>query len=174
MARLRREAVELEGDLSVDAATIKRLEHDLEDRTVRAPVSGRIEEKLPFRLGTVVRAGEKLGTIVPPGETRIVAFVPVAAVGRVRPGQAARLRLDGFPWTQCGTVAATVTAVGNEANEGLIRVELGVERAASPRIPLQHGQTGSVEIAVEQASPAVLVLRAAGQYLMSPRPSTRA
>ena len=37
---------------------------------------------------------------------------PEAALGRVRPGQSARMRLSGFPWTQWGTVPATVTRVG--------------------------------------------------------------
>jgi multidrug resistance efflux pump len=94
---------------------------------------------------------------------------PAASVGRVRPGQPARLRLDGFPWTQYGTLSATVSGVGNEASEETIRVELAVESDPVSRIPLQHGQTGAVEVAVERAASAVLVLRAAGQYLMSHR-----
>ena len=40
--------------------------------------------------------------------------IPVAVVGRIRPGQPARLRLEGFPWTQYGTVAATVAEHLNE------------------------------------------------------------
>jgi membrane fusion protein (multidrug efflux system) len=172
LAGLRRAAAQVEGDMAIDEATVKRLEHDLELRTVRAPVSGRVEEVVPFRVGAVVRPAEKLATIVPPGDSRTVAFLPVVAVGRVQPGQPARLRLDGFPWTQYGSLRATVTGVGNEPNEEMIRVELTVEPHSTSRIPLQHGQTGSVEIAVEHASPALLVLRAAGQYLMTPRPAS--
>lgn len=173
LAALRRQAVELDGELAIEQAAIRRLEYDLDLRTVRAPISGRVEEVVPFRVGSVVRPAEKLGTLVPPGEPRVVAQFPVAAVGRIRAGQTARLRLDGFPWTQYGTLAATVTGVGNEAADGLIRVELRVEPPPTSRIPLQHGQTGAVEVAVEQASPAVLVLRAAGQYLTAHRPGNR-
>ncbi len=55
LARLRREAVELDGDVAVDEATIKRLEYDLERRTVRANVAGRVEEVVPIRVGAVAR-----------------------------------------------------------------------------------------------------------------------
>ena len=171
LARLRREAVELDGDAAVDEAMIKRLEYDLERRTVRANVAGRVEEVVPIRVGAVARPGEKLGTIVPPGDPRIIAFVPVVAVGRIHPGQSARLRLDGFPWTQYGTLAATVSGVGSEASQGTIRVDLAVKSDRDSRIPLQHGQTGIVEIAVERTSPAILFLRAAGEYLMTHRPA---
>ena len=75
-------------------------------------------------LDPLVVAGEKLGSIVPPGERRAVTQFPVAAVGRLRPGQPARLRLEGFPWTQYGMVGARVAEVGNEPTAGLIRVEL--------------------------------------------------
>jgi membrane fusion protein (multidrug efflux system) len=36
-------------------------------------------------------------------------------------------------------------------------------------IPLQHGLPGSVEVQVEEVSPAVLVLRTAGQLAASPK-----
>jgi membrane fusion protein (multidrug efflux system) len=164
LARLEREAVELGGETAIEEAAIRRLEQDVELRRIRAPVSGTVGEALEFRVGSVVQAAEKLGAVVPPGERRAVAWFPAAAVGRIRPGQAARLRLDGFPWTQYGTLHAVVTDVGNEASGGQIRVEMSLAAEASP-IPVEHGLPGSAEVAVEQVSPAVLVLRAAGQLL---------
>jgi membrane fusion protein (multidrug efflux system) len=169
LARLMREAAQLEGEAAVDEASIQRLEYELEQRTIRAPVTGRVEDVAPFRVGSVVRAAEQLGTVVPTGEPRIVAYFRDAAVGRIRTGQSARLRLEGFPWTQYGTLSAVVSRLGSESREGLIRVDLGLVSDQDSRIPVQHGLTGSVEVAVEKASPGVLVLRAAGQYLMSRR-----
>lgn len=169
LARIRSESVEIEGDLAIHEAKRERLEYELSQRTIRAHMSGRVEEVIPFRIGSVVRPSERLATIVPFEEPRVVAFLPVIAVGRVQPDQPARLRMDGFPWTQYGTRAATVTGVGNEPVDGLIRVELAVIADSNSRIPLQHGQTASVEIAVERASPAMLILRAAGEFLMTRR-----
>jgi membrane fusion protein (multidrug efflux system) len=172
LSHVQQEAARIEGDLAVSQATLRRLEHELELRSIRAYVAGRVEEVVPFRVGSVVKPAEKLATIVPHGETRIIAQLPVVAVGRVLDGQPARLRMDGFPWTQYGTLSARVTGIGNEPADGLIRVELAVVPDLASRIPLQHGQTGTVEIEVEKASPATLVLRAAGQYLTTRRSAT--
>jgi multidrug resistance efflux pump len=165
LAKLEREAVELESESAIEAASIRRLEYDLTRRSLRAPVSGRIGEAAEVHVGAVVLAAEKLGAIVPAGERRAVALFPVAAVGRLRPDQPARLRLDGFPWTQYGTLAATVADIATEAVAGRVRVELTLATAQEGRAPVEHGLTGSAEVEVERVAPAVLLLRAAGQMM---------
>jgi membrane fusion protein (multidrug efflux system) len=113
LAKLEREAVEITGEVTTEEAAIRRLEHDLELRLIRTPLAGRVGEAVELRVGAVVRAAEQLGSIVPPGEPRAVALFPASAVGRIHPGQPARLRLDGFPWTQYGSLAAaTKPAMG--------------------------------------------------------------
>jgi multidrug resistance efflux pump len=150
-------------------AEIKRLEDEVERRMIRAPVSGRLGEVANVRVGSVVREGEKLAAVVPAGTLRIVAdFLPPDALGRIEPGQYARLRLEGFPWTEFGSVPATVTGVGSEVRDGRIRVELAVNPVSVPRIRLQHGLPGTVEVQVERISPASLVLRMVGRSLSKP------
>ena len=105
---------------------------------------------------------ERLGAVVPPGRPRVVAHFPVAAVERIRAGQPARVRLEGFPWTQYGALPATVADVGNEPSEGRIRVELALDPGRPTPIPLAHGLPGSAEVEVERVSPAVLVLARPG------------
>ena len=169
IVRLEREAVELSGDIDIEQVAIRRLERDITERQVRAQVSGKIGEVTDVRVGSVVAAGAKLCAIVPAGPPRAVAQFPPVVVGRLKPGQSARLRLAGFPWTQYGTVPATVCDISTEPQDGLIRVELSLTPQPTSRIPLDHGLTGSVEIEVEQVSPAVLVLRTAGQFLRARR-----
>ena len=115
--------------------------------------------------GSVVQAAQKLCVIVPAGSPRAVAQFSPAVVGRLKSGQSARIRLAGFPWTQYGRLPASVTNIDTEPKDGLIRVELSLAPRPTSRIPLDHGLTGSVEIEVDRISPAVLLLRAAGQYL---------
>jgi membrane fusion protein (multidrug efflux system) len=165
LARLGHDAVELEGEAAVEAAGILRLEHAITLLTIRAPVDGRVGEAGEFPVGAVVRAAEKLGSIVPAGPARAVALFPAAVVGRIRPGQPARLRMQGYPWTEYGTLAATVARVGNEPSEGRVRVELTLEPQHNTAIPLQHGLPGAAEVEVERVAPVVLALRAAGQLL---------
>lgn len=169
LAQLQREVALLEGQQATGAATIERLGSEIERRCVRAPVAGRLGEVGDLQVGTVVEAGAKLCAVVPPGELKVIAeFPPPAALGRVRPGQEARLRLDGFPWTQYGSVAARVARVATEARNGRVRVELTVTPDPASRIPLQHGLPGTIEVRVERVAPATLVLRAAGQLLAAP------
>lgn len=167
--RIKREMVSLRGSITTGAATIDRLEHEIEMRRIRAPVAGRLGEVADLRLGSTIHEGDKIATVVPPGELRVIAhFLPPAALGRIRPGQSAQVRLDGFPWTQYGSISATVASVATEAHEGKIRVELTVRLDPASPIPVQHGLPGAVEVEVERVSPAELVLRAAGKRFGPP------
>jgi multidrug resistance efflux pump len=163
---LRRQVASLEGDAGTRRATVERLQHEIDRRLVRAPASGRLGEISELRVGGVVREGEKLGAVLPAGTIRAVAeFLPSSALGRIRSGQRARLRLEGFPWTEYGGVSATVSNVAGEPRSGRVRVELEINSDPASAIPLQHGLPGTVEVEVERVSPAVLLLRAAGRRL---------
>jgi uncharacterized membrane protein (UPF0127 family)/multidrug resistance efflux pump len=166
LQRLRLYVTQLEGQMAVTRATSERLEYEIERRYIRAPVAGRLGEVATLQVGTWVREGARLGAVVPPGTLKVMAdFLPSAAIGRIQAGQPARLRLEGFPWTQYGAVSATVASVASEVRDGRVRVELAVRPEAAPLIPLQHGLPGTVEVEVDRVSPAILVLRTAGQML---------
>lgn len=102
--------------------------------------------------------------------TRGIAEFPRTSLGRVYAGQAAQFRLDSFPWTQYGAVAATVADVTHI--DDTVQVTLSLEPDTAPSIPLQSGLTGSAEIQVERLSPATLVLRIAGASIMPERSAT--
>lgn len=170
VTNLRGQIQKLESDRSTALATIERLSYEVERRTIRAPITGQIAEAATLRPGAVVDEAEKLGAIVPEGKLRVVAqFPPAAALGRIRVGQPARMRLDGFPWAQYGSIPATVSRVAGEVRDGAVRVELRIDPASPSRVPLQHGLPGSVEVEVEQLTPAALVLRAAGRFWTASR-----
>ncbi len=163
---LRRQAALLDGEFQAQKALVEQLEYELTLRTIRAPAAGRIATLAPLRPGTVVREGDKLASIIPSGELKVLAdFSPPAALGRIQPGQPAQVRLDGFPWVQYGSLQARVASVASEARFGRIRVELDIQPDPSSAIPRQHGLTGSVEVEVERTTPARLVLRAVGERL---------
>jgi membrane fusion protein (multidrug efflux system) len=166
----------LEGDMGTIQATIARLKLDIEKHLVRAPVSGRIGDAPPLRVGANVTQAQKLAILVPRGALMIVAdFPPAAVVGRIKSGQAARLRLDGFPWAQYGSIDARVSRVGSEIRDGQVRVEFAVASTSSSGMAMQHGLPGSIEVQVDRASPAVMILRAAGQMLSTaPQPQLAA
>lgn len=160
LERLKGEIVRLQGQKFTDGATIKKIEHEIGIRRIEAPVSGQIAEVTEQRPGTFVMAGAKLGAIIPAGGLRVVAyFSPQSALGRIQPGQSAQMRLGGFPWSQYGSLAATVTTVAGEAKDGSVRVELQIRRDQISAIPLQHGLPGTVEIEVRKVSPLMMILQ---------------
>lgn len=166
VAQLSREVAQLEGQRASEAASIELLAQHIESRTIRAPIAGRLGDVLPLQVGAVVSEGAALCTLIPSGELKVVAeFSPGNTLGRVRPGQSARVQLEGFPWPRYGSLEATVSGVASEVREGLLRVELRLRPDTHSPIPLQHGLPGRVEVELERASPAVLVLRAAGRRL---------
>jgi membrane fusion protein (multidrug efflux system) len=167
--RLEGEIVRLESEKSTASRTVERLTHEAGRRVVRAPVARRLGEVEILRNGAFVNEGEKLATVVPQGAIRLVGeFLPLAALGRIRGGQRATFRLHGFPWAQYGAIDAAVVSTGREVRDGRVRVELSVVRAAA-LIPLQHGLPGTLEIHVEDLTPAELVLRAAGRMIAAQR-----
>ncbi|EDM77522.1 HlyD family secretion protein [Plesiocystis pacifica SIR-1] len=164
--------VAIEGEvavLAVDRADaqgrIAALEIELEQHRLRAPVAGTVGELAAIERGAWVDRGERLGAVVPAGELEVVAeFSPSQAVGRIKAGQPARLRLAGFPWAEYGSVGAQVSAVAREPRGGAILVELSIE-SVPEAIALEHGLPGSLEIELERTNPATVLLRAAGRRL---------
>jgi multidrug resistance efflux pump len=169
LLQLKRERTRLEGEQARARATAERLRYEVQRRLIRAPVAGRLGEIATLRQGAYVQEGDKLAAVVPAGDLKIVAeFMPPVALGRIRAGQPARLRLDSFNWAQYGSVDATVSSVASEAHNGRVRVELRVAPEPMAVIPLQHGLTGALEVEVERVTPAALVLRTAGRLLATP------
>jgi multidrug resistance efflux pump len=169
IAELQRTLADLEGRVLAEEAEVRAMQRRIDAHVIRAAITGHLGRVETLRAGAVVRTGQVLATVVPDGEPRAVAWFGNPAVGRIRPGQAARLRLDGFPWTQYGTLAATVASVGNDPLDGQVRVELDLQPGTAPAIPLGHGLSGVAEIEVERITPARLVLRAVGRWLTTRR-----
>ena len=122
---LRRVLAELEARIVAARSEVAVLEYQIELGTVRAPIDGRLGEVALLKPGSVVTPGQILASVIPNDDLRVVAFFHAGlALGRLAPGQPAELRMAGFPWSQYGTVQATVAHVAGETSEGLVRVEL--------------------------------------------------
>lgn len=168
LAELERQIIELDAERAQLLAQTQTAELALSKLRITAPVSGRVGKIAPLQVGDVLQAGEVVASIVPAAEVRVVAFFPPEpAVGRILPGQTARLRLDGFSWTEFGAVEALVSRVASEPHEGLIRVELRPSEPRETRAPLEHGLTGALDIQIEEAAPLDLLLRSVAPDLAS-------
>lgn len=161
--QLERQYAELSNDLAAAKSQLAQSEVDLDRLTIRAPVSGDLGEVMQLRPGAVLHEGEVIATIVPDHrKLHVIAAYGADALGLLKPGQHAFVRLDGFPWTHYGTVDATVTSVGSELRDNAIRVELDLG-SNNDRITTANGMTGNVDIETSRASPFGLFLRMIGQ-----------
>jgi membrane fusion protein (multidrug efflux system) len=162
---LQKELSELKTNVLAAASVITQLDFEIAKRKLRAPVDGTIADVVPLPVGAAVGANHTLATIVPKTKMRWVAYFPIRdAVGRIHPGQHARIRLDAFPWTAYGPLNATVAGVGSEPHDQRVRVELDVA-GDNTNIPLSHGMTGVTDVEVERMSPLRLLLRLSGQTI---------
>jgi multidrug resistance efflux pump len=168
---LRRSLAALLAQRDSAGVQVKRLEVEDARHTVRAPIDGLLGQVRAPQVGSVVAVGQTVAVVTPETALELVAdFAPAAAIGRVLPGQRARMRVTGFPWTQYGMLNATVTAVSSEVSDGRIRVKLALDEHAAPAIPRRHGLIGDVEVELEEVSPAILLARVAGQLFERSEP----
>jgi hypothetical protein len=129
---------------------------------VTAPAAGQLGAVTGLRIGASVQPGDELGALMSPDSLKIVAdFLAPAAIGHIFPGQPARLRLNH--WTEGSGLAATIARVSSPTADGHVQVELQLQPNPDAPVALQHGLSGTVEVEVEQVTPATLALRAIGR-----------
>jgi membrane fusion protein (multidrug efflux system) len=166
IAELKRMLAELEAERLATDASVETARVQIERRKLRAPASGRLGSVAELQVGDVLKAGDVIATVIPADNVHVVAdFVPDDAVGRIRPGDRARVLLRGFSYIEYGSLLARVTHVANEPHDGTIRVELALDPQTGPLHLVQHGLPAAVDIEVDRASPWALLLRTIGSSL---------
>jgi HlyD family secretion protein len=85
-------------EAAVEAAVARteRLTTDVEDSTLKAPISGRVLYRLA-EPGEVLGAGGKVLTVLDLTDVYMTVFLPTGQAGRVRVGSEARILLDAAP-----------------------------------------------------------------------------
>lgn len=156
--RMNRENAKLKSEIAKGRTSIKQLENEIEKRRIRAPVDGRLGDIADYQVGSVIAKGQQLGAIVPDGLLKIVADFSPKVLRRIRRGQQARLRIEGFPWIENENLKATVVRIASEMRDGLIRVELAPVQDLETGMAFPHGLPVEVEVEVAQISPASFVL----------------
>ena len=92
-------------------AQVRLIQVNIDDMTLSAPVSGRVEYRL-VQPGEVIGAGGRLVTLLDVSDVFMTIFLPTSEVGRVALGSEARIVLDAAPQY---VVPASVSFVAGEA-----------------------------------------------------------
>jgi membrane fusion protein (multidrug efflux system) len=90
------ELARAEAALKVAQADLSVVELNLEHTVVRAPVDG-VVSKRSVEVGQIVQPGQPLLALVPLHDVWVVANFKETQLTRIRPGQAAEVRVDSFP-----------------------------------------------------------------------------
>ena len=106
------------------AATIERIQADLEDSLLRAPTAGRAQYRLA-QPGEVLPAGGKVIGMLDLADVYMTLFLPEDQAGRLAIGAQARLVFDAAPQY---VVPARITFVATEAQFTPKTVETATER----------------------------------------------
>ncbi len=120
----RAQRVEAQAAAAAAAATVQRLQLDIDDCTIRAASSGRVEYVIA-RPGEVIAAGAPLLGLVDVSHIDFVFFLPEQDAGRIALHAPVRLRLDAFPQR---VLPARVTYVSSVAQFTPKTVETETER----------------------------------------------
>ncbi len=113
-SRLREERTAFAGLVSDE----QRLDEEMRHYSVRAPADGVLIGFTGWSAGGFVAAGQALGAVSPDDMLLVETQVSPRDIGLVRVGQAARLQIDAYPYTQWGTLEGVVTAIGGDLADG--------------------------------------------------------
>ena len=83
-------------DVEADRAALRKIEADLADLTIRAPIAGTILTR-SAEPGKVIQPGQTILTMVDLNKLYLRGFVPEGAIGKVKVGQQAEIYLDSNP-----------------------------------------------------------------------------
>lgn len=159
-AQLAREKAQLSGAIAELQPQIRGLRSRIDEQTVRAPFAGEIGATARFTPGQSVPPGEWMMTLVPTKEFEFQAtFAAREAAGRVVVGQPARIRFHALPWTEYGTMEATVLRVGSEERGGTVRVDFQLDPESPLSGYLGHGLKGQIVLQIDEATLAQRMLR---------------
>jgi HlyD family secretion protein len=83
-------------NVEVDQAALRKIEADLSDLTIHAPIAGMILTR-SAEPGRVIQPGQTILTLVDMTKLYLRGFVPEGAIGKIKVGQQAQVYLDSNP-----------------------------------------------------------------------------
>jgi len=93
---LKEQIASAQANVVADQAGLRKIEADLNDLTIRAPIAGTILTR-SAEPGRVIQPGQTILTMVDMKKLYLRGFVPEGAIGKVKVGQQAQVYLDSSP-----------------------------------------------------------------------------
>jgi membrane fusion protein, hemolysin D len=150
------EITRLQSELSTFSQDLGKVLYSKSQHTLKAPVTGTVEELQVHTIGAVLRPGQEVMKIVPGGVTvEIDALLENKDIGFIHEGLDAEVKFETFNFTKYGVIPAKVLIVSEDAIEDSngvwkYRMRLGLDQQSiaveDKLIRLSPGMTASVEV----------------------------
>ena len=124
----------------------------IEKYMMRSPINGTVTFTKFWSENQVIKAGERLASIVPEGENEIIGTiqVPSSGFGKIEIGQDVNIKLSGFPFMEYGMLRAKVKSMAlvPEEQSYVVAVELntGMRSSYSEKLKFIQGMDGTADI----------------------------
>ncbi len=109
--------VTVERNITSYLREIPKYEMYVDATEMRAPCDAVVHEMAPFQEGSAVREAESLISLIPTDSENFVAEIDIPArdISWIRLGDKCRLKLDAFPFQQCGTLEGEIIYISQDA-----------------------------------------------------------
>ncbi len=157
------EITTLRAEIAQNKSQIFSLKLQLQQRVLRAPVSGKVFQLPIQRAGAVVQSGTMVAEIAPQDSPLIVrAQMATNESGSLRKGLPVKLKFDAYPFQDYGVLEGELieispTTTDIETSNGKVaayNLEVALKKDCIPTankcIPLRPGDTATAEVIVRQ------------------------
>lgn len=163
LKEIEKQIVALSSQIKENQSQIDSLNYQLEQRVVKAPVSGSIFQLPAVKTGTVLEPGGLVAEIAPEQSSLILkAQMPPTESGSLDPGMPVKLKFDAYPFQDFGIVEGELINISPttkvvdteegkaESYELEIKLDQDYIQAKNKRVALRPGQTATAEVIVRQ------------------------
>lgn len=152
-----KEVEQFEQNISDNIKVLKnRFKNWRDNYLLTSPINGTVTLTTFWSENHVVKAGERLATIVPTDSSVIIcrAIVPSSGIGKVEIGQKVNIKLSGYPYMEHGMLTGEISTVSLvPEKEGYfveIRLNEGMKSSYSEQLKLVQEMDGTAEIIADE------------------------
>ena len=163
LQQLQSQIAELQGNINQTRSRIQSLQHELQQRVIKAPTDG-IIFKLPInKSDEVIQANQLVAKIAPQNNSLVLrADIATSESGSLHEGMDVKLKFDAYPYQDYGLVEGELLDISPTSQEQktaqgkatTFDLEIGLEQSCIPTkdhcIPLEAGDTATAEVVVRE------------------------
>lgn len=152
-----KEVEQFEQNISSNIRSLKsQLKYWEDNYLLSSPINGTVTLTTFWSENHVVKAGERVATVVPGDSSVIIcrAIVPSSGIGKVEIGQKVNIKLSGYPYMEHGMLSGEVSTISLvPEKEGYfveIRLNEGMMSSYSEQLKLVQEMDGTADIIADE------------------------